>query len=355
MSDQVAVFPGQGAQRPGMAMDFIEQFDGALSIFARASAILPFDVVKLCREGGERLDLTEYTQPCLLTAETAIFAVLQSRFGFAPRYFGGHSLGEYAALVAAGAIPFEIALELVHLRGRLMQGAVPPDVGGMTAIIMDDLSGDEIRAVAERAGVEIANDNSPTQVVLSGEQADLNRACEALARYVEQGMRIVPLTVSAPFHSRWMAVIETEFRTALEAVRDDLAAHKAACVLSNFTGTFHTGEIDDLIEALTRQISGAVRWQENMTALIQATASNVEPGPIVDPVSIVEIGPRRPLRGFFKARGLSIAAVTDVRSAQRVFGEPRYGSPWYSSPRCDTSRCDTSRCDTSRCGPPQEV
>jgi len=304
---QSAVFPGQGAQRAGMAADFVERYGEARRAFERAQAALPFDVYALCHGGDERLDLTEFTQPCILTAEVAMFEALKAHFGFRPKHFGGHSLGEYAALVAAGALPLEAALELVHLRGRLMQRAVPPGAGAMIAVIMENLPLDEVRRIASEHEVDVANDNSPEQVVLSGKAEPVERAAEALSERFQGDVRIVPLTVSAPFHSRWMGEIEAEFRAALAASSEGWAPERARAVSANVTGGFHTGERADLIDALARQLSGAVRWRDNMTALAGKAAQ------------IVEVGPNRPLRGFFKAMGIGITSVTDVRTAERAF------------------------------------
>lgn len=308
MSNVAVVFPGQGSQRLGMALDFLE-YPQARRVFERASAVLPFDVEALIREDETRLNLTEFTQPCILAAEIAMFEALKAHFGFSPTYFGGHSLGEYAALVAAGAIPLETALKLVHLRGRLMQKAVPTGAGAMAAVIMDPLPLDAILRIAQQENVDIANDNSPAQAVLSGEKGAVGRAIVALQPYVEQGMRVVLLTVSAPFHSRHMAVIEPEFRQALDGAAGDLDAAKAASVTSNHSGRFHQGSAQDMIDRLTRQISGTVRWRDNMAALASAADK------------IVEVGPNRPLRGFFSAIGVSVGAVTDIRSASKAFAQ----------------------------------
>lgn len=308
---QAAVFPGQGAQRPGMALDFAEQFDASKQVFRQANEALPFDIVELIQTEEDKLNLTEYTQPCILTAEMAMFVALKDHFGFQPSCFAGHSLGEYTALVAAGAMPLDVAVKLVHLRGQLMQKAVPAGEGSMAAIIKDDLNVDEIQSLCDSFAVDVANDNSPTQVVASGKKDGVDQVIAALEPEVEHGMRVVPLVVSAPFHSRYMAVIEDKFREALNNVRGELDAAKATQVVSNFLGTFHTGDTDELIDALTRQISGTVRWRDNMKQLMDVADD------------IVEVGPNRPLRGFFKAMGGSIKAVIDVRSANKAFGTPQ--------------------------------
>jgi len=307
------VFPGQGSQRSGMGLDFLERFAEAQAIFAIAKAALPFDPIALCRGDDERIGLTAFTQPCILTMEIAVLECLGVHFGVHPTLFGGHSLGEYTALVAAGAIPFEVALRLVELRGRLMQAATPPGVGLMAALIMDELPHGEIRDVVARAGVEIANDNSPTQVVLSGLTGHVEEVLTHFADLERDGrMRIIRLATSAPFHSRHMRVIEDEFRASLEVASVDFIPARATAVTSNWTGGFHSGVRDDLIEGLVRQITGTVRWQDNMKLLTQAA-----------PDAILEVGPDRTLRSFFMALGVTIAAVHDLRSAERALGAPQ--------------------------------
>jgi [acyl-carrier-protein] S-malonyltransferase/trans-AT polyketide synthase/acyltransferase/oxidoreductase domain-containing protein len=291
-----------------MALDFREKFKEAREIFDRASATLSLDLESICRdENDPRLDLTEFTQPCILTAEIAMLESLRAHFDFQPTYFGGHSLGEYTALVAAGAIPFEAAVTLVHARGKLMQWSIQPGAGAMAAVIMEGLAHDEISRLAAEAGVDIANDNSMNQVVLSGEQSRMQKLCDELqARYTQESARIVPLTVSAPFHSRHMIEIEGEFGKILETHQESFHAAKATSVTSNWTGTFHTGSTDDLIQALTRQISGRVRWRDNMEALRSRAAT------------LFELGPNRPLSAFFKTLGVPVQAIIDVRTAQRA-------------------------------------
>src|SRR5262245_726092 len=174
-----AIFPGQGSQRPGMAGDFIERFDVSRSVFDEASDTLTLNLREICT-GDERLNLTEYTQPAILTAEIAMLAALRENFGFAPTRFRGHSLGEYTALVGAQALRFDAALRLVRLRGRLMQTAVPVGEGGMIAVIQQDLDLDRVAQIAREHDIDVANFNSPSQVVLSGATAGLASATAAL-------------------------------------------------------------------------------------------------------------------------------------------------------------------------------
>ena len=302
------VFPGQGTQRRGMAMDFYDNFQEARQIFTRASGALSLDIEKTCREEDPKLNRTEFTQPCILAAEIAMFESLKAHHAFEPEYFGGHSLGEYTALVAAGAIPFEFAIRLVHIRGKLMQWSMKNGTGNMAAVIMDKLPHTEVDQLANAADVDVANDNSVNQVVLSGDAACLDKLCADLQlRYCDSGVRVVPLTVSAPFHSRHMKEIEGVFGKILLANKSQFDAEKAKKVTSNYTGKFHTGDLDDLLTALTRQISGRVRWRDNMNLLSDAADE------------ICEIGPNRPLSGFFKTIGVQVPAVIDMRTAQRAF------------------------------------
>lgn len=316
MPDPAVVFPGQGSQRPGMALDFADQVAESREVFEEANRVLPFDITALCRpadpatgEGDPRLEQTEFAQPCILTAEIAMLRGLQVRFGFAPTWFGGHSLGEYTALVAAGVMPFATAVRLVHARGRLMQEAAPLGFGAMTAFVRDELPLGEIRELADGLEVDLANDNSPTQAVVSGPKAAVEELAAEMGRRYGEGIRIVPLAVSAPFHSRHMAEAEAAFRRVLDQARPELHPERAVRVTSNSTGGFHSGTEEDLVEALARQVSAPVRWRDNMAALVGTTDT------------LYEVGPGRPLGGFFRAAGVTVPSIVDLRSAQRALGQ----------------------------------
>ncbi|MEW6273207.1 MAG: ACP S-malonyltransferase [Thermodesulfobacteriota bacterium] len=301
------VFPGQGAQRAGMGRDFFAWSSAARDVYQEASDALGLDLRALCFGDDERLALTEYAQPAILSTEIAMLRAAAAELGLAGGSFGGHSLGEYTALVAAGALPLADAVRLVRERGRLMQQAVPPGRGGMTAVIGDALDCDAIEHATRGVAVAIANDNSSSQVVLSGLAADLATARARIAAALgATEVRFVELEVSAPFHSPLMAAIEPRFAELLGGVRARLDAAHAARVTSNFTGSFHEPDVDAVIERLVQQLCGTVRWRSNMLAL-QARTDR-----------IVEIGPRRPLRAFFKTIGVDVHAITDVRSATRV-------------------------------------
>ncbi len=311
----VLVFPGQGSQRAGMGADVAERFPSARAIFEQASEVLSLDVLAICTGDDARLQLTEYTQPCILTAEMAMVTALRELGLVEAGRYGGHSLGEYTALCAAGALSLEAALRLVRLRGRLMQGAVPVGEGGMIAVIGKELDLELVVRVAAEHDVDVANFNSPSQVVLSGSTRGIELAGDALEAILEpSGGRVVALEVSAPFHSRALRVIEEEFRAALQAEAEHMEAARASAVTSNFLGGFHTGEREGLIDALTRQISGSVRWIDNMKALAAGGGS------------IVEVGPNRPLGRFFKELGHEVTSVINLRSAEKLLGATKGGA-----------------------------
>jgi malonyl CoA-acyl carrier protein transacylase len=299
------VFPGQGSQRRGMARDFYESFAASRAVFAEASDALGLDVSALCFDEDPRLDLTEFTQPAILTAEIAMFRALQGEFGLSASLFGGHSLGEFTALCAAGAIPFDVAVKLVRRRGALMQAAVPPGEGAMVAVKGTGIAALDLAGALDADGVDVANENSPDQVVLSGPQTAMQRACER-TRELATGIDVefVTLTVSAPFHSRRMRGVEADFRVALDEAAPRLSAAKASAVTSNFRGGFHTGQEDDLLDALEHQIGGTVRWTANMRALVPLAGR------------IFEVGPGRPLRGFFKSLGVEVTSILSSKAAQ---------------------------------------
>lgn len=303
------VFPGQGAQRPGMGRDFYENVQASREAYEEASQVLGWDVTALCFGDDERIHLTQYAQPCILATEVAMFRGLQELYGFTPDYFGGHSLGEYAALVAAGAMPFSEALKTVEIRGRLMQEAVPPGEGAMAAVIAEDLDIDWLHEILADLPVDIANINSASQLVISGRAESMEivhaRLKEALPD--DPGFRFVPLNVSAPFHSRFMNAIKDRFREVLDSVAGKLNPAPASRVTSNYTGRFHNSRTASIIDDLVAQVSGSVKWRDNMQALAGKAHR------------IYEIGPNRPLKRFFQSIGIPCRAITSFSAAAREF------------------------------------
>jgi [acyl-carrier-protein] S-malonyltransferase/trans-AT polyketide synthase/acyltransferase/oxidoreductase domain-containing protein len=289
-----------------MARDFHERFAVSREVFAEASEALSMDVAALCFEQDTRLDLTEFTQVAILTSEIAMMRALERELGLVASWFGGHSLGEYTALCAAGAMPLDVAVRAVRKRGALMQRAVPAGQGTMVAVVAAGIANADLKSLLDAFEVDVANRNSLDQVVLAGPTSKMDEAC-AKVRAVIPSVELVPLAVSAPFHSRHMRVIEEEFRGVLESFASRIDAERARFVTSNVTGGFHTGDMRDLIDALTRQISGVVDWIGNMEAIAKVASK------------IFEVGPNRPLRGFFKSTGREVVSIINVKTAQRAF------------------------------------
>lgn len=303
------VFPGQGTQRPGMGKDFYDNVQVCRDAYEEASQTLGWDVAALCFSDDDKVNLTECAQPCILTTEIAMYRALQFLYGIVPDYFGGHSLGEYTALVAADAMPFAEALKVVQSRGHLMQKATPPGVGSMAAIIGKDLDVEMIRNTLRGLPIDVANINSADQVVISGQVDSMDIAQGHLIQAIgsKTSFRFVPLNVSAPFHSRFMDTIKDTFMNILNSISTKLNSDKAGNVTSNFTGYFHSGSVSHLIEKLVAQLNSSVNWHENMVVLAEKAEQ------------IYEIGPNRPLRNFFKSIGVECHSITTFSSAQRTF------------------------------------
>ncbi len=300
------VFPGQGSQRNGMARDFYDTDAQTRAAFEEASDACRLDLAAICFGDDQRLELTEFAQPALLTAEIGMMRVLQTRFGLRGAAFGGHSLGEYTALVAAGVMSLGEAARVVRERGRLMQDAVPVGRGRMVAVFVRGLDLIEVERCTDGIEAGIANDNSPEQVVVSGPTAAVDAFEQRLSEaFPPKSFRAIPLKVSAPFHCGLMAGIEPAFAEIIQTTR--LAApERAVSVTSNYSGGFHDDDEEHLREKLVGQISARVRWRQNMDAL-QGRCEQV-----------VEVGPAPILRGFFKSIGLAIATVHDLPSAEKA-------------------------------------
>lgn len=312
MSDSkniVAVFPGQGSQRPGMGKDFYEQIPVCRETYEEASDALGLDISSICFNEDARLNLTEYTQPCIVTTEIAMMRGLSRRFDFSAQWFGGHSLGEFAALVAAGVMPFAETVKIVRTRGKLMQEAVPVGIGSMAAVISENIDTNLLRELLESLPIDIANINSANQVVVSGEAAALPEVEKKIAQVfqTDKPYRFVQLNVSAPFHSRFMKKIEEPFLNTLKEAGGNLNPQNAFKVTSNFTGSFHKNDVASIRGNLVNQLSNTVNWRENM----QCLAANSK--------EVFEIGPGRPLRDFFKTIGVTCQSITGLAAAEKVF------------------------------------
>lgn len=310
------LFSPQGSQAVGMGRDLAEGIPAAWAIFEMADAVLGWSVRELAWEGpAERLNETQWTQPALLTTEVAALAALRERIDPAPAFVAGHSVGEYAALVAAGVLSFPDALRLVARRGELM--AQPPIEGGMAAVIGLDRSivAEVIASVASPADLVVANDNAPGQVVISGTGAALADAEIALR---EAGARrVISLPVSGPFHSGWMAEVCDDLAEAMEKAEWHDASPP---MISNVTAepVEDAGKIRAL---LAEQVRSPVEW-------VASVRQMVDDG--VD--TFIECGPGAALTGMIKriapeSRLLNVSDSASLDATAAALRALRVGSP----------------------------
>jgi len=304
MSRIAYLFPGQGSQVVGMGKGFHDRSDLARTIFARADEILGYPISRLCFEGPEEeLKLTRNTQPALLI----VSHIAASLFDRAPVIAAGHSLGEYSALVAAGALRFEDAVLLVHKRGRYMQDAVPVGQGAMAAVLgmsYEDLG----RALARvTAGVvQIANWNSQEQLVIAGHKAAVEEALK-----IAKPPRAMMLPVSAPFHSALMK--SAEDRLAVDLDRTEFKDPRYPVVANVDAQAVRTGA--EARDALKRQVSRPVLWYKSMELLGQESID-----------VFVELGSGRVLTGLLKRIGrawthpFTMLGIEDVESLEKAKG-----------------------------------
>lgn len=257
------IFPGQGSQFQGMLAALAARHVSVLETFAEASDGAGIDLWSLAQDNpGERLNQTEFTQPALLAADIAVWRVWLETGGTSPSALAGHSLGEYAALVAAGALELGAAARLVRTRGRLMQEAVPAGSGAMAAVLGTDMETITSVCAAVEGDVVAANDNAPGQIVIGGAADAVDRALEALA---ERGVRkAIRLPVSVPSHTPLMRAVADDLRHAI----DDCAWKPPAIpVWQNESARVET-DLKAIRHALLAQIYNPVRWRETIEALV---------------------------------------------------------------------------------------
>jgi [acyl-carrier-protein] S-malonyltransferase len=303
-------FPGQGSQAVGMGRAFHEASPAARAVFEEASDTLGLDVAKLCFEGPEAdLQLTANTQPTVLTVSVAGARLLAER-GLAPAVVGGHSLGEYAALVAAGALSFADAVRVVRLRGEFMQEAVPVGTGAMAAILGAELPVVEAicREAADGEVLDVANINSPGQIVVAGHRSAVERAVAAAPAHGVR--RSVLLPVSAPFHCRLMAPAAERLAHVLGGVP---AADPRPPVVRNVDAELTT-RADDVRPFLIRQVTAPVRWTDCVGRMAKEGCR-----------TFLEIGPGKVLTGLLKRIDGALAgfAVEDVAGLDRALAALR--------------------------------
>ncbi len=284
MAKTAFLFPGQASQYSGMGQDVRDKCPASAEIFRKADEALGFGISAMCFAGTEEeLKLTENTQPAILTVSVAVLEALKEQ-GVAPDFVAGHSLGEYSALVAAGALGFEDAVRTVRNRGRYMQEAVPVGVGAMAAVMGADMGGVEA-ICAEARGNQVlspANINCPGQIVIAGHKEAVDRAVEVAQA---KGAKAVPLNVSAPFHCALMQPAADRLAVDLKALKfNDLSV---PLVNNVDAAVVRTGEA--ACDGLIRQVVGSVLWQKSVELLM---AEGVE--------VFVEVGPRNVLAGMIK-------------------------------------------------------
>ena len=301
MSRIAFIFPGQGAQKCGMGKDFYENTEIGRRIFDRASELLGFSMPELCFEENDRLDITEYTQAAMVTAGIAMMQVLEEK-GVKPDVAAGLSLGEYCALVAAGVMSADDAITTVRQRGILMQEAVPVGLGAMAAILALDASAIE-EVTGSMEGVWIANYNCPGQIVISGEKAAVEEACEKLK--AAGAKRTVLLNVSGPFHSGMLK----EAGEKLGQVLDNVAVSEPVIPYVANVNASYVREAGQVKELLKKQVSSSVRWQQSVEAMI---SDGVD--------TFIEIGPGKTLAGFMKKinRGVKTLNIETLEDVDKV-------------------------------------
>lgn len=315
MGKTMFMFPGQGAQYVGMGKALYDEYEKAREIFDTASRVTGLDIPALCfdedREkfltgddgSNDKINITEYTQIAMLTVEAAIYAVMEEK-GLKCDYTAGLSLGEYGALIAAGVLSYEDAFKVVRQRGIFMQEAVPTG-GAMAAVLGMDAQTIEKVCEETEGYVAIANYNCPGQIVITGEEAAVNRASEALK---EAGAkRVVPLNVSGPFHSK---LLEPAGKRLGKVIDETSINEVRVPYVANTTAEIVTDSVN-IRNLLVKQIFSSVRWQQTIELMIKEGVD-----------TFVEIGPGKTLAGFMKK--ITKAVADSTGNAEAVAGITTY-------------------------------
>ena len=306
MSKVVFMFPGQGAQYIGMGKDFYDACEESKAVYELASKVTGLDIAKLCFEENEEINITEYTQIAMLTTEAAIYAALK-KAGKEPAACAGLSLGEYGALIASGVMSMEDAFRVIRARGIFMQEAVPTG-GAMAAVLGLDAKAIEEVCSNTEGIVSIANYNCPGQIVITGEEAAVEKAGAALK---ETGAkRVVPLKVSGPFHSKMLVGAGEK----LGKVLDTVEIHTPEIpYIANVTADYVT-DAADVKPLLMKQVSSSVRWEQTIRKML---ADGVD--------TFIEIGPGKTLTGFMRkidknAKAFNIEKLEDIDKVKEALG-----------------------------------
>tara|TARA_B100000575_G_C23129870_1_gene655245 strand:- start:730 stop:1671 length:942 start_codon:yes stop_codon:yes gene_type:complete len=307
------LFPGQGSQTVGMGLEFYENFDLVKKIFNQADEKLNYSISKIILEGPEKdLQLTKNTQPAILLVSYSIFKVLKEEFGVdlsSIKYFAGHSLGEYSALVCSNALSFDDAIYLLHERGKAMQNAVPVGKGSMIAILglkIEEIN-ELIKTTNDKSGVcEIANDNAIGQVIVSGEKNNIEILQQILK---EKKVKSIPLKVSAPFHCSLMKPAADEMR---DKINNTKFTDPTIKIINNVSAEPVT-DANLIKKLLIEQIFSTVKWRESIMKMSDTGVIN-----------FVEIGPGKVLSGMVKrtlkqANCFSINSIADIKKLENEF------------------------------------
>ena len=297
------IFPGQGAQSPGMGQDVFDEFDAGHAVFKAADERLGFAISQLCFDGpDEKLKETAIAQPAIVTVSLAYLAAVRDMEVLPqPDFVAGHSLGEYTALAAAGALEFADAIQLAALRGRLMQLAAQQMPGTMAAVLgMDEAS---LTQLAAESGVFIANYNSPGQLVISGAKDSMARVIESL---ISKGAKVVPLAVSGAFHTPLMAPAVEGLTRVVERLNFKDATIP---IIANTSGQPITAA-EDIRAELLKQLTTSVYWQKSVEYMVASGTS-----------TFVEIGPGKVLTGLIRrinrdVRTMNISDAQTIKNMQ---------------------------------------
>ena len=309
----VLLFPGQGSQMVGMGLEFYNKFNLVKKIFKKADDRIGFTISEMILNGpSEELQLTKNTQPAILTVSYSIFRVLKDEFNFnfnSFKYFAGHSLGEYSALVSSDALDFEDAIYLLHERGKAMQDAVPVGEGSMVAVLGLDI--EEIKALIQelnlKQGVcEIANDNAVGQVIISGHSSQVDLIQKRLK---EKKIKTIPLKVSAPFHCSLMKSAANNMSHKINKI---LFKKPNIEIINNVNAKVENNP-EKIKEILIKQIFSTVRWRETIVNMKNKEIKN-----------FIEIGPGKALIGMVKrtikdVNCFSINSLNDIENLNNEF------------------------------------
>ena len=295
------IFPGQGSQIVGMGKEFYDKFELVKNLFKEADETLSFPLSKLILEGPkEELDLTANTQPAIFLISYSIFTVIKKEFNIdlnKAKFFAGHSLGEYSALSCAGYLGFSDTLKILRIRGDAMQNSVPKGQGGMVAVLGSTVENVEkiLKDNEKKFKVQIANDNSEGQIVISGKTEDLD---ELIIILKENSIKNIKLPVSAPFHCNLMSKATNIMSEELNKLNFIESENK---LISNVTAN-QISSIDELKDLLIKQIENRVRWRESVINMINSDVNH-----------FIEIGPGKVLSSLVKRinRGVKIDTINN--------------------------------------------